>query len=396
MTRLTLAAILAFAVCLSVALVVAPQSTAAQKVAAMEYGARFPTLRQFASPDGTASLEIEFRGADGWLSRVRVIVPPRWDQVQPLKVRFDDAPAGTRYRACAPFTDPPPNAKDLPWNSCRIYTNTTVTDLLVQTFSKRVSDFGGKIEGGTKDIYVSVLNLHKSPDVDHQIFPNPNRGSFSTFPYEIPGVPIAEVPELVNMFGATNTAVLQVRPRWSKFYSGTRTTAATHHFPLLFGSLTYFGLGVWGPGNRFGSPTNGYGRNVYIDTLDSDYGPGWRRVMGILTQPPNGTFCYEFAKKGGSSGKTGISTKNRYRLTAIGPSMTPVISVNFSGPTFAYGGPNYNPLTEQWGTNFSPEQAAALRQQAVMMGDRWRLPVKGTDCAQTLRQLPESFYTPAG
>jgi hypothetical protein len=30
------------------------------------------------------------------------------------------------------------------------------------------------------------------------------------------------------------------------------------------------------------------------------------------------------------------------------------------------------------------------------MGPTFRRKVKGTDCAQTLRQLPESFYTPVG
>ena len=79
-------------------------------------------------------------------------------------------------------------------------------------------------------------------------------------------------------------------------------------------------------------------------------------------------------------------------MTVIGPSLTPVLSQIIEGPTFAYGGPNYNPLKEKWGTNFSPEQTDSLIQQTLMMGPEWRRPVKGTDCAQTLRQLPDSFY----
>ena len=37
-----------------------------------------------------------------------------------------------------------------------------------------------------------------------------------------------------------------------------------------------------------------YGRNVYIDTFNSAYGPGWKRESGILVHKPNGTFCHSF------------------------------------------------------------------------------------------------------
>ena len=43
-----------------------------------------------------------------------------------------------------------------------------------------------------------------------------------------------------------------------------------------------------------GNPKERYGRNVYIDTLDSVYGPGWKRESGILTHRPTGTFCHSF------------------------------------------------------------------------------------------------------
>jgi hypothetical protein len=182
--------------------------------------------------------------------------------------------------------------------------------------------------------------------------------------------------------------------RWSKFSPGGYSGYLKgRHFETIFGSLTYSGYGVYGPGNRFGSPTTSFGRNVYIDTLNSDYGSQWRRVMGVLTQPPNGTFCYEVAKKGGSHGKTGAGSS--YRLTAIGPGLTPVVQILLQPPAFAFGGPGYDPKTMPWGTNFSDGQAQALRDQAAQMGPDFRRPVKGTDCAQTLRQLPEAFFAPA-
>ena len=112
---------------------------------------------------------------------------------------------------------------------------------------------------------------------------------------------------------------------------------------------------------------------------------------GVLTQPTNGTYCYEFSRKGGSGGKTGISKSNLYRLTAIGPSLTPVVQVEFHGPTFPFGNASYNPLKDTWGTNLSDEQAAALKLQATLMGTLWARPVKGTDCAKQLRQLPAGF-----
>ena len=43
-----------------------------------------------------------------------------------------------------------------------------------------------------------------------------------------------------------------------------------------------------------GNPKDRYGRNVYIDTLNSAFGPGWKRESGILVHKPNGTFCHSF------------------------------------------------------------------------------------------------------
>jgi len=367
-------------------LVTAPPVTAAQKVGASMHDAdtRELLLQQFSEQGGGVGVEISFMGSDLERQSVRVYLPVGFKKRSRLPVRFDDAPPGTKYNSCLPTMTPlPDDARGISHETCTLFgPESYLVTMLVQTFPKRVPDFGGQFTSVAKDIYVSILSRKDNPHEVWNMYPNPTVITDNSEAF-LPGEPDSY----------SNGTLLRAYPRWSKFYSGTRARSAKNHFPLLFGLLTFRGVGVYGPGNKFGSPTNEFGRNVYIDTLDSDYGPGWRRVMGVLTQPTHGTFCYEFSKKGGSDGKTGVSTKNTYRMTVIGPSLSPVLTQNIQGPTFTYGGPNYNPLKDMWGTNFSTEQASALRQQALTMGPEWRRPVTGTDCAKTLRQLPDSFFT---
>ena len=113
-------------------------------------------------------------------------------------------------------------------------------------------------------------------------------------------------------------AVLDV---WTDWVYGGRY----HH---LFGRLTYDGKPVHGFGaNRLGTPTDSYGRNVYVDTFNSRYGKGWRRENGFLAHNPTGIFCYgfyPFTKRGPGNGE-------KYRLSAIGPGVTPDVSAVVPG-----------------------------------------------------------------
>jgi len=368
-----------------------PAAEAAQSIGVTRAPESIVTVpfKTFGGSDGIA---VRFRGEDGKTQEVRVDFPPNLKETpSKLRVRFDDAPPHTLYSSCYEH-DPvmPAGATSLYTSPCMSLSQNGGGFMasLVQAFAKRVPDFGGPVKEALYDIYVSARPIQQAATT--LVFPNPG------FTVNVRQSSNYTVPGLLTTFPDPDSAILQAYPRWSKYYSGPLKASATKHFPVLFGSLTFAGVGVYGPGNRYGAPTNSYGRNIYIDTLDSDYGKGWRRIMGVLTQPTNGTFCYEFSKKGGSNGKTGISASNTYRLTAIGPSLTPVIRVEFQGPTFPYGTANYNPLSNKWGTNLSPEQTAALIQQTATMGPEWRRKVKGTDCAQTLRQLPESFFTQAG
>src|SRR6266540_806650 len=56
------------------------------------------------------------------------------------------------------------------------------------------------------------------------------------------------------------------------------TNWAYGRFDHLYGTFTYGGSGVFGfASTPLGVPLDAFGRNVYVDTLDSAYGNGWRR-----------------------------------------------------------------------------------------------------------------------
>lgn len=270
---------------------------------------------------------------------------------------------------------------------CQVAESQWTRTWLVQRVAKKVPDFGGVPGENGLTLYVSTW----TGDLAAAGRPSWAHADASA---TVPGFILPPIGEQVF----DGYARLLGYSRWSKFSpDGYQGYLKGRHYIVLYGSLTYSGYGVYGPGDRFGAPTTTFGRNVYIDTYNSDYGRGWRRVMGVLTQPPNGTFCYELSKKGGSRGKTGISRDGIYRLTAIGPGLVPVVQAEIESPTFGFGAPDYNPRTMKWGTGFSVEQAQALRDQAAMIGPNYRTKPKGkgsTDCGETLRQLPEAFFAP--
>jgi hypothetical protein len=106
-------------------------------------------------------------------------------------------------------------------------------------------------------------------------------------------------------------------------------------FRELFGQLTYRGVGVRGFGTtHYGNPTDGYGRLVYVDTHNASYGPGWRRENSFVASGPPGLFCYGFYPhdplvggyahpRGTRHRKRGPGIGDMYRVTAVGPGVTP-------------------------------------------------------------------------
>ena len=109
----------------------------------------------------------------------------------------------------------------------------------------------------------------------------------------------------------------------------------------IFGRLTYLGQPVYGFGaNAKGVPKDRYGRNVYIDTYDSAYGPGWKREAGILTHQGTGTFCHSFVPQHPFPGYPSQDLRpaapgERYRVTVGGPGVMPVLQVEVPGLTDA-------------------------------------------------------------
>jgi hypothetical protein len=95
---------------------------------------------------------------------------------------------------------------------------------------------------------------------------------------------------------------------------------AYRRYDHLYGTYAYIGHPIFGfRVTPTGAPLDTHGRNLYLDTLDSAYGAGWKRENSFLTQNPRGNFCYGFYAHG--SRPSGKGT--RYRATIIGPGVTP-------------------------------------------------------------------------
>jgi hypothetical protein len=110
----------------------------------------------------------------------------------------------------------------------------------------------------------------------------------------------------------------------------------------FFGQLRYDGKPVYGTRSPSPTVTDVFARNVYIDTLGSIYGDGWKRDTAINTHKGNGGFCYSFVvqsppggypgTKGGypSNEPRGPGLGDRHRITVMGPGATPVL--RWEGP----------------------------------------------------------------
>ena len=101
---------------------------------------------------------------------------------------------------------------------------------------------------------------------------------------------------------------------------GVNTDWAWHQWDHLYGTFSYGDSAVHGfRSTAGGQPLDSFGRNLYVDTLDSAYGNGWKRENSFLAHNPTGVFCYSVNPHG--SHPTGKGT--RYRATVIGPGVTP-------------------------------------------------------------------------
>ena len=109
-----------------------------------------------------------------------------------------------------------------------------------------------------------------------------------------------------------------------------QTDWAYRRYDQLFGTLLYDSQPQHGFGSTSGGqPLDTFGRNIYLDTDNSAYGPGWKRENSFLTHTPTGAFCYGvFPHQNGSTRPAGKGSN--YRATVIGPGVTP--DVTWEGP----------------------------------------------------------------
>jgi hypothetical protein len=106
----------------------------------------------------------------------------------------------------------------------------------------------------------------------------------------------------------------------------------------LFGRLTYNGVPVHGfhTVKGTGAPKDRYGRSLYIDTLDSAYGPGWKRETSIVFRNPTGVFCYSFWPTSDVSlpgrPRRPAGDGRAYRINVQGPGVTPNLVATVNDP----------------------------------------------------------------
>jgi hypothetical protein len=101
-------------------------------------------------------------------------------------------------------------------------------------------------------------------------------------------------------------------------------------FDRVFGYLHYDTKGVYGfSSTSVGAPTDSFGRNMYIDTHNPALGKGWFRFNSGLTHRSAGNFCLGLYKL---YGRTHTARGDAYRLTAMGPGVTPIVSWHHKAP----------------------------------------------------------------
>jgi hypothetical protein len=112
-----------------------------------------------------------------------------------------------------------------------------------------------------------------------------------------------------------------------------QTDWSYHKWEHLFGTYSYGGTPVFGfKSTSQGQPLDTFGRNVYLDSFNSDYSNGsgtWMRVNSWLTHTKTGAWCYGISPHG-IANLTGAGSQ--YRLTILGPGVTPDVSVLVTQP----------------------------------------------------------------
>ena len=173
-----------------------------------------------------------------------------------------------------------------------------------------------------------------------------------------PWLPIQSSYELHVSHWSTELPVLEAFVNWTYSFQ----------WQGVFGRLSYLGQPAYGfSSSSEGNPRDKYSRNIYIDTLNSAYGPGWKRESGILTHKGTGTFCHSFIS--GQKPFAGYPSQTprpsgrgeRYRISVMGPGVTPVLMWEAPGLS-AFNSSNQDHVVA--------EQRANEAFDRIMAGDR--------------------------
>jgi len=114
--------------------------------------------------------------------------------------------------------------------------------------------------------------------------------------------------------------VLEIYQHWT--YGNTKQG--------FFGRLTYQGQPVYGTRSPSATVSDPFARNIYIDTYNSDYGPGWKHDTAINTHRGSGGFCYSFVPQAPPAGypstkPNGNGLGQEVRVSVMGPGVTPIV-----------------------------------------------------------------------
>ena len=130
--------------------------------------------------------------------------------------------------------------------------------------------------------------------------------------YGLPSSGLRSAWELHLAHWTGDLPVLEVNLNW-----------AYRRVDQLYGRFSYQGQPVYGfLSTRYGAPLDAFGRLLFLDTYNSGYGAGWHRDNSFLFHRPTGTFCYGlYSRRPGHS-----PMGRRYRATANGPGVTPIVA----------------------------------------------------------------------
>ena len=136
--------------------------------------------------------------------------------------------------------------------------------------------------------------------------------------YGVAAAPIQAVWELRLSHWTGDLPVLTIDTDW-----------AWHQWDHIFGTYSYNNTPVFGfRSTPAGVPLDTFGRNLYVDTFNSQYGKGWKRENSFLAHTNTGAFCYSFNPH--SSHPSGKGTQ--YRATVQGPGVTPDVMWQGASP----------------------------------------------------------------